>query len=129
MKIALENYDHFVASVERVKLELEDLDTKRFKVGGCIAKIPENPSRREEVILNNLERLTILEKELDYYQRNVDMVTNFIESLEDTSNDPIKNIVVDKYINKIGIYDLEIKYKVDRKTIWRRINESLKSSN
>jgi hypothetical protein len=128
LKIALENYDHFVASVERVKLELEDLETKRFKAGGSIAKIPENPRRREEVIIENLDRLTVLEKDLEYYQRNVDLVRKFIDLLEDTNDDPIKSIVIDKYLNKMGIYDLEMKYLVDRKTIWRRINDIVKLS-
>lgn len=121
LKIALENYDHFVASVERVKLELEDLETKRFKVGGGIASIPENPRRREDVIIENLECLTALEKDLEYYQRNVTLVNEFIEFLKNTPEDPIKSIVIDKYINKLGIYDLEMKYQVDRKTIWRKI--------
>ena len=125
LKIALENYDHFVASVERVKLELEDLETKRFKTGGSIAKIPENPRSREEVILENLERLSFLEKDLEYYQRNVDLVCRFIDSLEDTETQPIKSLIVDKYINKMGIYDLEMKYLVDRKTIWRKIENTL----
>lgn len=128
LKIALENYDHFVASVERVKLELEELEAKRFKIGGSISKIPENSKRREEVILDNLERLMILEKELEYYQRNVDLVVNFIDSLKDTTNDPIRSIVTDKYINKIGIYDLETRYYIDRKTIWRRINYEIQNT-
>ena len=128
LKIALENYDHFVASVERVKLELEDLETKRFKAGGSIVKVPENPRSREAVILDNLDKLTILEKDLEYYQRNVNLVTKFIESLEDTKNEPIKSIVIDKYINKMGIYDLETKYSVDRKTIWRKISIEILSN-
>ncbi len=125
LKIALENYEHFVASVERIKLELEDLDTKRFKAGRSIARIPENPKKREEVIYDNLERLTILEKELEYNQRNVFLVSNFIDSLEDAPEEPIRSIVIDKYINKIGIYEMETKYHFDRKTIWRKIDYSI----
>ena len=36
--------------------------------------------------------------------------------------------MIDKYINKMGIYDLELKCKVDRKTIWRRIENEIQNT-
>ena len=116
VKIALENYHFFVSSSERVQLEIEELNVKRFKAGGSIARIPENPRDRGDLILENLEKLEKLERRLDYYQINLDLVENFLGSLEVDD----RNLVCDKYIHHKSSRELEDKYLMDRKTIWRR---------
>ena len=119
VKIALENYHFFASSSERVQLEIEELNAKRFKAGGSIARLPENPRDRGDVILENLEKLEKLERRLDYYQINLDLANHFIRSLDEYD----KNIVCDKYIRSIVSEELEQKYQMDRKTIWRIIEK------
>lgn len=118
LKIALENYHFFLSSVERVQMEIEELNAKRFKIGGSIAKRPENPRDREEVIIENLEKLEKLQKSLDRYQQTLDLTDDFLKSLsvEETC------LVRDKYINGLLSEELEFKYQADRKTIWRKID-------
>lgn len=119
LKIALENYRFFLTSVERVQMEIEELNAKRFKIGGSIAKRPENPRDREEVIIENLEKLEMLQKSLDRYQQIVDLVNDFIRRLRYEE----KSLVVDKYIVCLSSIELELKYMMDRKTIWRKLNK------
>jgi len=121
VKIALENYHFFVSSIERVQLEIEELNAKRFKAGGSIARRPENPVDRESMILDNLEKLEKLERQLDVYQFSLDLANHFLGSLEGVD----KSLVRDKYINRLSTKELEFKYNMDRKTIWRKINQLL----
>ena len=122
LKIALENYHFFLYSVERVQMEIEELDTKRFKVGGSIAKKPENPRNREEVIIENLEKLEKLQKSLDRYQHQIDLVSDFVGNLGAVD----RNLIKDKYIKCCTSAELEEKYKMDRKTIWRNVDINIR---
>lgn len=117
LKIALENYHFFLSSVERVQLEIEELNAKRFKIGGSIAKRPENPRDRESVIIENLEKLEKLQKSLDRYQQMIDLVNDFISELRVDEQE----LITDKYIKCYASVELETKHMMDRKTIWRRI--------
>lgn len=127
LKIALENFTYYVKALERVDHELEELNTKRFKVGGSIVKIPKNPKSRELVMVENLEKLEKLQKKHDYYFSQVSLVNEFIDSLDDSPENPIRSIVIDKYVNRLSTQDLELKYHMDRKTIWRKIENNIQS--
>ena len=117
VKIALENYHFFVSSSERVQLEIEELNAKRFKAGGSITRIPENPRDRGDVIVENLDKLEVLQKSLERYQQYIDLVNDLISKLKVEE----KELIIDKYLKYYTSVKLEEKYKMDRKTIWRKI--------
>jgi hypothetical protein len=117
VKMALINY-HEMHKIDDVLGQIEVVNAKRFKVGGSLIKIPENPKPRDLVILDNLERLDVLRNSLKVHQYLAELADVFINALPE----PYQSMVVDKYVNKLNCYELEEKYNYSCRQINRIID-------
>jgi hypothetical protein len=119
VKIALVNYKHYHDSIETINGQIECVNADRFRVGGSIIKIPENPKPRDVIIIENLERLEKLRKSLSLNQYLAELSDAFIEALPE----PFNCMVEDKYIHKLTAYELEGKYCYSFRQINRIIDK------
>jgi len=121
VKIALENYHYFLSSIESTQWKLDELNCRRFKSGGSIAKAPENPVDRQTVMIDNLAKLEELTKAMDFYQHNVHLAQAFMSTLRDGDHKDL-SMCRDKFIRRKSVEWISMNYCMDRKTVWRRIN-------
>ena len=70
------------------------LNARKYKVGGSIAKMPENPIDRSTVIINNLGKSECLEESLSLYRYYVNLAEAFIGCLSEKD----AQMVRDKFI-------------------------------
>jgi len=121
VKIALENYHYFVSSLESTQWKIDELNGRRFKTGGSIAKAPENPIDRQTVLINNLAKLDELTRLIDLYQYNVHLAQSFMATLRDGDHKDL-SMCRDKFMRRKSVEWISMNYCMDRKTVWRRIN-------
>jgi len=107
------------------KLLIEAINARKYKAGGSIAKIPENPKSRSEILLNNMEKsdLAILSLKLHEYQLFI--VNHFLQSITLKSKKwpEAKQMIIDRYIKRYSQVKMEDKYGYDRTQIYRNINK------
>lgn len=118
VKLALEKYHEFRKQRDSTILKIEEVNAKRFKRGGSIAKIPENTMERSTMIINNLEKWEDLDESLRIYNYFILLGDHFINSL-----DEYKQLVIDKYVNKYSECKLEQKYYMGRIAIRRTVKK------
>ena len=121
VKIALQNYHRFKKDIETTQWKIEELNARKFKAGGSIAKCPENPIDRSTVIINNLGKGEMLEESLSWYRYNVNLAEAFINALRDNDRYQDKSMIQDRFIYRKSMNYVCEKYAMDRKTVWRRI--------
>ena len=117
VKLALEKYHEFRKQRDSTMLKIEEVNAKRFKRGGSIAKIPENTMERSTMIINNLEKWEDLDESLRIYNYFILLGDHFINSLTE-----YKQLVIDKYVNKYSQTKLEMKYYMGKMTVKRTVD-------
>lgn len=121
VEIALKNYHQFKREIVRIENKIEELNARKYKAGGSIAKCPENPIDRSTIIINNLGKGECLEEELSLCRYYVNLAEGFISVLPE----PEKSIVRDRFIARKTMAYVCDRYFMDRTTVWRRINKSI----
>ena len=121
LEIALNNYRKLKHTEKHLIDQLLVLNTRKEKAGGSIARMPENPRNNDERITENMMYSDPLEKELQTTQTLLGIADKFIDSLE--GND--KQLILDKFVRKKSFENIALNHGVDRKAIWRQINELL----
>ena len=116
---ALEKYHAIRKTLKRCENRKEEIDAKRFKAGGSIAKMPENPVRREVSIIENMELMEKNDIDLHFYRYFAGLGDQFIGSLKE----PFKQMVTDKYVHKAKCNYLEERYHYDRRQITRIVSQ------
>lgn len=115
VKTALINYHQIKHEIKNDIQRIEILRYRKGKIGGSFAKIPQNPTPRDSVIIGNLclEDLYLLQLTNHRYQ--VWIVHEFIKFCKE-SDVLIKKIVVDLYIYKTRMSEVSEKHslKTDR---------------
>lgn len=119
VKMALVNYKEFHKAITKIEEDIERVNAKRFKFGGSIIKIPENNTPRDVIIIENLERLEKLRNSLSVHHYLAELADEFIKVLPD----PYKEMVTDKYVNKLNTFEMEEKYNYSRSQINRIIDK------
>lgn len=118
VKLALEKYHEIRKSLKRWEDKKEEIDAKRFKVGGSIIAIPENPVSREKTIIRNMEVADTIEAEYQTYRYYKKIGDEFIEWVR--LSPELKQyhaIIVDKYVNKAKNDYLVMRYNYSRQSI------------
>lgn len=121
IKIGLQNYSMLKNKIKQVKEKIEYIESKQFKVGGSIVKIPENPTNNEQYKLGLIEKKFQYKKDLEMYNYYIDIVDSFLNALQE----PLKSLIKDKFINHKSITLLERKYSYSSRQIYRIIDKSI----
>lgn len=119
IKNALENYYKILSDIRLIEEKIELVNADRLRVGGWLSKVPENPRPMDEVRVENLHRLTTLEDDLARQKWKISLVDEFIKFCPDNH----RAMVVDKYLNRMPIYELEIKYSYSSQGLMNIINK------
>ena len=122
VKLALEKYHEFRKQRDSTILKIEEVNAKRFKRGGSIAKIPENTMERSTMIINNLEKWEDLDESLRIYNYFILLGDHFINSLTE-----YKQLVIDKYINKYSCTKLARIYNYSERGMLKIINRLIEN--
>lgn len=117
VKTALIKYQKLKDEIQEDKNLIEEINAKRFKIGGFIAKLPENPKPRSEVILNNLEKIDSATQTYNMHMFQLWIVNDFLDKISMMSYKwpKAKQIILDRYIKCYSqskmeeVYDLEIR--------------------
>jgi hypothetical protein len=94
VKNALKFYHTYKRLVKVTESKIEVLNAKKYKVGGSIAKKPENPMDRETIIINNLGKSECLEQRLEDCIYHIHLAEGFIMWLSEKDG----KMVDDRYI-------------------------------
>lgn len=121
LEIALNNYRKLKHTEKLLIDQLTVLNARKEKAGSSIARMPENPRDNDEKIIENMMYGEPLEKELRTTQILLGIANQFIDSLEGDD----RQLILDKYVRKKTMEWISEKYKIERTTAWRRINELL----
>jgi len=121
LEIALNNYRKLKHTEKQLIDQLTVLNAKKEKAGSSIARMPENPRDNDEKIIENMMYGEPLEKELRTTQILLGIANQFIDSLEGDD----KQLILDKFVRRRTFENIALSYGVDRKAIWRKINELL----
>lgn len=116
---ALEKYHAIRKSYKKLQDNEEAINAKRFKVGGSIIAIPENPERKEVTIIRNMaehDRIVTELEQVGYMKVLADM---FIASLAE----PYKSMVTDKYVHKAKSDYLTKRYNYSERQRYRLIEK------
>lgn len=107
------------------KLLIEAINARKNKAGGSIAKIPENPKSRSEILLNNMEKSDLAELSLKFHKYQLYIVNDFLQKITLKSNKwpEAKQMIIDRYIKRYSQVKMEDKYGYDRTQIYRNINK------
>lgn len=127
VKNSLENYHRIRKALKRCEDKTDEINAKRFKAGGSIAKMPENPVRREVTIIDNLDRMEKNEMEKSFYVYYKGIGDQFLEWVR--LSPELKQyypMVRDKYVDKAKSDYLEMRYHYSRVQIFRIINGLVK---
>ena len=117
VKTALIKYPKLKDEIQEDKDLIEEINAKRFKIGGSIAKLPENPKPRTEVILNNLEKIDSATQTYNMHMFQLWIVNDFLDKISMMSFKwpKAKQIILDRYVKCYSqskmeeVYDLEIR--------------------
>lgn len=117
VKTALIKYQKLKDEIQEDKNLIEEINAKRFKIGGSIAKLPENPKPRSEVILNNLEKIDSATQTYNMHMFQLWIVNDFLDKISMMSYKwpKAKQIILDRYVKCYSqskmeeVYDLEIR--------------------
>ena len=97
IKFALERYHDIRLALQATERKLDELNAKRFKVGGSVIRIPENAEPIDHRITSNLEKLEKLTKDRERYAYYKFLGDDFIRVL----TPKLQAMVVDKYVKGI----------------------------
>ncbi|HAO61561.1 MAG TPA: hypothetical protein DCQ90_06495 [Erysipelotrichaceae bacterium] len=98
------------------------MEAKYTKVGSSIAKIPQNPQDHGHRIIMNMEAMERIQKEIDYYQRNVDIVNELLGH----SSESDKRLLNERYFKRTPIDQICIDLGLARTTIFERTESIIK---
>lgn len=120
VKMALINYTEFKRCIKRDTERIEEINVKRFKIGGSVIKLPENSTKqRSTIIIENLEKHDLANLSLINHQYLVYIADQFMNSV----NGEWKEIIIDRYIKHLSQQQLVDKYCYPIRYINRRINK------
>jgi len=123
VKNSLEKYHQIRKALKRCEDRTEEINAKRFKAGGSIAKMPENPVRREVTIIDNLERMEQNEMEKSFHIYAKGLGEQFLEWVK--LSPELKQyypMVYDKYVNKAKNDYIVMRYSYSQRQIYNIID-------
>ncbi len=124
VKDALTNYHSYMKRLEDAELALTAIVTRQNKTGGSIIKIPENPKDKTHMQLTCIEQKDRIKLNTRYWKDMIDLANSFIKALPNTPT-PYREIVKDKYINRLCDHQLQEKYRYDRRQILRIVKRAI----
>lgn len=130
VRSALFNYPRLEHYIKADKEQLIALEAIREKAGSSIAKIPENPKSRSEVLMDNMERYDLALKSLEMHQYQLWIVNKFLENIDEIvrkhkkehEDEKAKQLIIDRFVKRYSQTKMEVKYDCDRTQIYRNIN-------
>lgn len=130
VRSALFNYPRLENYIKADKEQLTALEAIREKAGSSIAKIPENPKSRSEVLMDNMERYDLALKSLEMHQYQLWIVNKFLENIDEIvrkhkkehEDEKAKQLIIDRFVKRYSQTKMEVKYDCDRTKIYRNIN-------
>lgn len=124
VKNSLENYHRIRKALKRCEDKTEEINAKRFKAGGSIAKMPENPVRREVTIIDNLDRMERNEMEKSFYVYYKGIGDQFLEWVR--LSPELKQyypMVKDKYVDRAKVDYLVMRYCYSPRQLTRIVDK------
>lgn len=116
---ALEKYHAIRKSYKKLRDKEDAINAKRFKVGGSIISVPENPERKEVTIIRNMSEHDKIVQELEQVGYMKVLADMFIASLAE----PYRSMVEDKYVKGADSKYLTERYHYERHQIQRIIDK------
>jgi len=101
---------------------MEELEAKSTKVGSSVAKLPQNPMDHGHRIILNMEAMERIQKEIDYYQRSVDIV----QQLLGYSSESERKILIERFFKKTSIEQICADLGLARTTMFERTEGIIK---
>lgn len=118
IKKGLINYNKNRKVLEELKFKKEECESRLYSLPpGSIVKKPEgNPPKRSMMIIERMNDLDEVNKQIELCNYEITIVDEFIESLSKH-----RQLVVDKYINEVPEKQLEHKFFMSRQSIYRLV--------
>lgn len=123
VKHALEHYHEIREAARRTQDKIAAVNAQRFKAGSSIISIPETTSSPDQKIIRNMERHDKLMKEYQRYHDDMVTADSFIKAIPDK----YREMVVDKYVNRLNCHMMQHKYNYDRTQMFRIINRLIEA--
>ena len=96
--------------------KMEELEAKSTKVGSSIAKLPQNPMDQGHRIILNMEAMERIQKEIDYYQRSVDIVHQLLGH----SSESERKLIHERYFKKSTMEQIAMMFNLSRSGVFAR---------
>lgn len=126
IKEALINYHMLKKAIKIDKDNLAVIRNMKEKVGGSIAKIPQNPISREKLIISNMDKEDFYLLELTNHEYKLFIVNKFIDECSVFPID-VKQLVIDLYIKKKNIVELIEFHECTKSLIYKKIDDEIES--
>ncbi len=124
VKEALINYHMLKRAIKIDQDNLLVIRNKKSKIGGSIAKIPQNTISREKLIISNMDKEDLYLLELTNHEYKLFIVNKFIDECSVFPLD-VKQFVLDIYVKKINSKDIEIKHDLSKTYIYKAIDDEI----
>lgn len=121
VKMALINFHELKKSLPRIDDEITVITEKRYKIGGSVIKMPENTIPREVIIIDNMMKMDNLKRTLSIHNYLIHVSLEFVKFLQDR-NPMLADMVIDKFIKKVRVSDMEMKYHYTNRQMNRIID-------
>jgi len=110
-----------------IKIDQDNLTVIRnmkLKIGGSLAKIPQNPISREKLIISNMDKEDFYLLELTNHEYKLFIVNKFIDECSVFPID-VKQLVIDLYLKRINPKELTEIYGLSKQYIYKLIDEAI----
>jgi len=124
IKEALINYHMLKRAIKIDQDNLTVIRNMKSKIGGSVAKIPQNPISREKLIISNMDKEDFYLLELTNHEYKLFIVNKFIDECSVFPKD-VKQIVIDLYIKKISPNEVADKNDLSKKTIYKTVDDEI----
>ncbi len=127
VRTALFNYQELEFNIKVDNEQIEAINAKRFKAGSWVAKIPENPKSRSEVMLNNMEKHDLVQLSLALHTYQLWIVNDFLQTikLKEKKWPEARQMIIDRFIKRYSQTKMESIYGYEIRQINRNINKYL----
>lgn len=125
VKNALIKYSNLKREIQDDLDLIDEIDAKRFKIGGSIAKLPENPKSRSEIIIANMDKFDSATLTYNMHMFQLWIVNDILEkiSLMAYKWPEAKQVLLDRYVKCYSQSKMEEVYDVEIRIINRNINK------
>jgi len=126
IKEALINYHMLKRAIKIDQDNLTVIRNMKSKIGGSVAKLPQNPISRDKLIISNMDKEDFYLLELTNHEYKLFIVNKFIDECSVFPID-VKQFVVDLYIKRMSINELVELHQCKKTFIYKKIDEEIES--